>query len=50
MIQGFRRGDDFVPKKYASSGGHQLYKIDGVESNGDLILRTSRYQGDMEDA
>ena len=24
MVQGFRRGDEFVSKKYARSGGHQL--------------------------
>ena len=49
MIQGFRSGDNFIPKKYASSGGHQLYKIESIEANGDLVLRTNRYQGDMED-
>ena len=48
MVQGFRSGDNFVPKKYASSGGHQLYKIDSIDSQGDLILRTDRYQGGVE--
>ena len=49
VIQGFRSGDNFIPKKYASSGGHQLYKIDTIEKNGDLILRNTRYQGDIDD-
>ena len=49
MVQGVRMGDNFIPKKYASSGGHQLYKIDKIESNGDLILRNTRIQGDEED-
>ena len=49
MVQGFRSGDNFVPKKYASSGGHQLYKIDSIDKNGDLVLRTDRYQGEIID-
>ena len=50
LIQGFRSGDNFIPKKYASSGdGHQLYKIDDILSNGELILRNSRYQGGIEE-
>lgn len=44
MVQGFRSGDNFVPKKYASSNSHQLYKIKKIESNGDLILQDSRVQ------
>ena len=36
-------------KKYASTGGHQLYKINEILPNGDLILQDSRYQGDLED-
>jgi DNA polymerase-3 subunit alpha len=48
MVQGFRSGDNFVPKKYATSGGHQLYKIDSIDKQGDLILRTDRYQGGVE--
>ena len=46
LIQGFRSGDKFIPKKYASSGGHQLYKIDKIENNGDIQLRNERYQGE----
>jgi DNA polymerase-3 subunit alpha len=49
VIQGFRSGDNFIPKKYASSGGHQLYKIDAIGKNGDLVLRNARYQGDTDD-
>ena len=48
MVQGFRSGDNFVPKKYANSGGHQLYKIDSIDKYGDLTLRTDRYQGGIE--
>lgn len=49
IVQGYRSGDNFIPKKYATTGGHQLYKIEEVKSNGDLILRDSRYQGTVED-
>jgi DNA polymerase-3 subunit alpha len=49
VIQGFRSGDNFIPKKYASSGGHQLYKIDEILPNGELILQDTRYQGGIEE-
>ena len=49
VVTGIRSGDDFISKKYASTGGHQLYKIDEVLNNGDLILKDSRYQGDIEE-
>lgn len=45
VVQGMRRGDEFVAKRYASSNSHQLYKIDQVNSNGTLILRSERKQG-----
>jgi hypothetical protein len=42
MITGIRRGDNFMPKKYATTPGHQLYKIDQVLNNGSLELRFDR--------
>jgi DNA polymerase-3 subunit alpha len=46
MVQGMRSGDMFIPKKYASSGAsHQLYKITGIDEEGDITLQTDRYQG-----
>ena len=48
LIQGIRSGDNFIPKKYASSGGHQLYKINDI-IDGDLVLQTERYQGGFEE-
>ena len=44
LVQGMRSGDVFIPKKYANSGGHQLYKINDI-IDGDLVLQTERYQG-----
>jgi DNA polymerase-3 subunit alpha len=49
VVTGIRSGDDFISKKYASTGGHQLYKIDEVLSNGELVLKDSRYQGGIEE-
>ena len=49
LVQGVRMGDMFIPKKYNSSPGHQLYKIDEIQPNGDLVLRHERYQGESED-
>ena len=45
VLTGMRSGDDFIVKRYATTPGHQLYKIDEVLENGDLILKDSRYQG-----
>ena len=46
VFQGMRSGDQFITKKYASSGGgHQLYKITEVFPNGEIALQTERYQG-----
>lgn len=42
IIQGMRSGDTFIAKKYNSSGGHQLYKIASIDSNGDITLQTER--------
>ena len=49
VVTGIRSGDDFISKKYASTGGHQLYKIDEVLANGELILKDTRYQGGIEE-
>ena len=48
MITGMRRGDMFYSKKYSTTSGHQLYKIDEV-NNKEITLRAERYQGDEEE-
>ena len=48
VVTGIRNGDNFVAKKYASTGGHQLYKIESILANGDLILQDQRYQGEED--
>lgn len=45
-VSGIRSGDNFIPKKYASTGGHQLYKINKIEPNGDIELQIERYGGE----
>lgn len=49
IVKGIRRGDEFVAKKYASSGGHQLYHIDKINQDGTLLIRSDRLQGENED-
>lgn len=49
MVKGIRRGNEFIAKNYKSSGGHRLYKIERVLTNGDLILSSERAQGEVED-
>ena len=49
VIQGIRQDDIFMSKKYASTPGHQLYKINSVEQNGDLVLQSTRALGEEED-
>jgi hypothetical protein len=49
VVTGMRSGDNFLSKKYASTGGHQLYKIEQILDNGELVLKDSRYQGGIEE-
>ena len=51
MVQGMRSGDMFIPKKYSSTPGHQLYKITSIDDKGNITLQDERYQGGIaEDA
>jgi DNA polymerase-3 subunit alpha len=49
VVTGMRSGDDFISKKYASTGGHQLYRIEKINTDGTLVLKDSRYQGGIEE-
>ncbi len=49
IVNGMRSGDNFICKKYASTIGHQLYKIIEIKDNGDLVLQDERYQGGIEE-
>ena len=49
VVLGMRSDDMFIAKKYASSFGHQLYKIDNIDKDGNLVLRNERLKGVEED-
>lgn len=49
IVNGMRSGDNFICKKYASTVGHQLYKIKQVNDDGSVLLQDSRYQGGIEE-
>jgi hypothetical protein len=49
VAQGIRSGDSFIPKRYATTPGHQLYKIESIDGNGLLTLIHERYQGESDD-
>ena len=42
MVTGIRQGDDFIVKKYASTPGHQLYRITEITKDGELLLQSER--------
>jgi len=46
LVKGIRRGDDFIAKKYASTEGHTLYKIESIDKNGDIIITSDRAGGE----
>ena len=49
VVQGIRSGDDFISKKYQSTGGHQLYRIAEIREDGSLVLEDNRPSGNAED-
>ena len=50
IVKGIRRGDDFIVKKYSSTPGHQLYKINSInESTGEIEITSSRYGEENEE-
>ena len=42
VINGFRRDDMFVAKKYANTQGHTIYKITDINENGSIRLENER--------
>jgi len=44
MINGFRREDMFVAKKYTSTSGHTIYKITDINDKGEVTLENERGQ------
>ena len=48
IIVGIRNEDTFICKKYSSTPGHRLYKIDRVVDD-EIIIKSARAQGDFEE-
>lgn len=49
LVTGYRRGDQFVPKKYNDSiFRHSLQLINSVDENGNLSLRSERFGAEEE--
>ena len=44
IINGFRRDDMFVAKKYAKTQGHTIYKITSINEDGEIELENDRGQ------
>jgi DNA polymerase-3 subunit alpha len=42
IINGFRRDDMFVAKKYAKTQGHTIYKITEINENGEIKIENER--------
>lgn len=42
MVTGIRNGDMFIAKTYKSTNSHKLYKIEEIDKNGDIIVRSER--------
>ena len=49
VVMGIRSGDNFIVKKYATTNGHKLYKIEQIIDGNSIRLTHDRYQGEMED-
>lgn len=49
VVTGMRSEDVFVAKTYKATPTHTLYKIDQVNKNGTLIMRSERYTGTEEE-
>ena len=46
IVQGIRRGNEFVAKKYKSTPGHTIYKINNINDDGTLMLSFDRLKGE----
>jgi DNA polymerase-3 subunit alpha len=49
VAMGIRSGDAFIVKKYNSTSGHSLYKVDEIKNDGTLSLTSERILGGNEE-
>jgi DNA polymerase-3 subunit alpha len=47
IINGFRRDDMFVAKRYASTPGHTVYKITDIDDYGNIVIENERGKKDV---
>ena len=45
LVKGIRRGDDFIAKRYASTEGHTLYRIEEIDDKGNITITNDRAGG-----
>lgn len=48
LLNGYRRGDTFVLKRYRKTPSHQLYKICSVNDDGSMSMTNCRYGDEQE--
>ena len=49
VINGYRRGDTFVVKRYKKTPSHSFYKITSISDNGTLQMTYQRYGEEVEE-
>ena len=49
IVQGIKSENNFIAKKYAHTSEHQIYKINEIQENGELILQSERYKAADEE-
>ena len=49
VVNGIRRGDMFIAKKYKNTPSHQLYKITEINENGTISMTNKRWGEESED-
>ena len=49
IVQGIKSENNFIAKKYAHTSEHQIYKINEIQENGELVLQSERYKAADEE-
>lgn len=49
VVNGMRQEDSFVAKKYASQGGHTLYRVSEIDDFGNIMITSERAKGIEEE-
>ncbi len=49
VVNGMRQEDSFVAKKYASQGGHTLYRVSEIDDFGNIMITSERARGIEEE-